>query len=180
MRLSRFVIAVVLFAATLTIAACPKPDTSNDFAILLDGRTHDIALGPAVGEIAEGEAGVARTASYSILFPAGRPALGGGVRVVVQRPVKAGEEITFGAKQGTSPVRVRYVSPSGLAEYSTGLLDGSGVIRFDGIDLRPGGRVSGRLVRAVLFGGGPAATPERASRMELYNFPFDTTFKAGP
>jgi hypothetical protein len=180
--------AVMTLVSMLCSGCTPKLDPNRPFAMTMDGADYSSRLADPIAYVQEFEAGFSTSSRCTVLFPlrlrTSVPKPGLEIGIDPQR-VRLGEDMTFDAADEDEGVSVEYVPMSGhqfsrgvLLVFSSGRRGGSCTLRLDQMDLSPGGRVKGKLIRATLYGfhdGESAAGTEldQPRKLELANFPFD-------
>jgi hypothetical protein len=178
-----------LCLAALLCGCSRKPDLTQPFAMVMDGAEYRSRLGDPVAYIDEQEAGFSTSCRYTVLYPLRLPSgiNKPGLQITIDpQRVTLGQEITFAAGDTERGVRLEYVPQMGhqmskgiLLAFSSTYGEGSCAIRIDQMDSQLGGRITGKLLRASLYGykenahtGELIRLPE-PRKLELANFSFD-------
>jgi hypothetical protein len=177
--------------ALLVATACQsRPDPTQPFAAALNGEKYNTRFGPAEGRAVSFESGFNELYAFGLFFPVEGLLATDSQGLSIQFDpllVTPGSEIAFGPAT-TSGVSVTFFPASGhrvaegaLLTFAASGADAGGTIRFDTLEPAIGGRVQGELLQATLYGfyenmDGGAQEPEEPLKLELWRFPFDTTF----
>ncbi|MEK7858290.1 MAG: hypothetical protein AAB320_04030 [Elusimicrobiota bacterium] len=177
-----------LLTGLLALTACAqKPDYTQDFGIARDNRPMRWTAGAALGLIQETESGFNTATHFTILFPAPMsPIPRPGLQITID-PARAkivlGQPQTFGGGvEGISAEYALLATARGVQTFDSVATGGSLTIRFDVFEAKEGGRVQGRLLKAVMPGffegaDGRSAEDKEPTSLELWNIPFDVALK---
>lgn len=189
-------LAVWAVILALSLSACSvKPDPAKNFGAYLNGRELQLPLGDPIGCIQELEAGFSLSYTYSIIFPLKLPVVSplprpgiilyfnqDNIRLKEETPL-LGEGVGEGPWLEYHPLQGHKMNEAVMLVYSSRRAGGGGSVRFDMLEPEPGGRVSGSIIRAVLYGyyenmetSEVTELPE-PKKLELFNWSFDGVLK---
>ena len=189
---------ILLGAVCLMItASCGRQvDMNADFAMALNGRPLKVKLADTIAKVREVEAGFGGYAEYRIVFPlkSFNPIKVRGFQLHFDpQKIYLGEEITATANDNDYSLRMNYHPTIGhranegkILTFSSRHRQGFVTVRFDHLDPRIDGRVSGEIIEAILYAYYETQDPLEFSepttpkKLHIAHFPFDTTITYSP
>ncbi len=172
-------------------------DMGAEFAMAVNGMPLKVKLGDTIAKIREIESGFGAQAEFKVLFPlkSFNPIKVRGFELQFEPgKITLGEEIIASAGDEDYSLRMNYFPTLGhrlnegkMLTFSSRHRQGFVKVRFDRLDPRIDGRLSGEIVEAVLYAYYEAndpmeefSEPSSPKKLHIAHFPFDTAFIYSP